>query len=114
MKKSRKRKRSTELQERTTVRLDDNVTNVLKQVQEMTGWPWARALGFLALAGTDAIYQHGKGLSALRGVIVAATEKHAAELQAAKMVNARTADLREATKRLNRVQASSLPKLTRN
>lgn len=96
MKKCRRRK-----PKRAPVRLPANVTQAVSQLATGTGWSSNRALGFMALAGWNALNSGGDKVAAMRQVMTAAVA-HCETERAMRKRLARTAEkLRAAQRALN-------------
>jgi len=84
----------------SSLRLPDDVTDLVNRLAGNTGWTESNALALLARAGWNAIAGKGDKIAGLKQFTSAAVDHHETEIAAKKKLAVTSSKLREARKAL--------------
>jgi hypothetical protein len=84
-----------------SLRLPDDVTDVVNRLAGSTGWSAGNALAFLARAGWSAVGGKGDKIAGFKQFMTAAVDHREAEVAALKKLAVTSSKLREARKALS-------------
>ena len=84
-----------------SLRLPDDVNDIVNRLAGTTGWSVANTLAFLARAGWNAVGGKGEKIASFKQYMTAAVDHHEAEIAAKKKLAITSYKLRETRKALS-------------
>ena len=84
-----------------SLRLPDDVSDIVNRLAAVNGWSGINALAFLARAGWNAVNGKGEKIAGFKQFMTAAVDHHEAEITAKQKLAITSSKLREARKALS-------------